>query len=111
MDLEVLGSGERIPLADCTPAELAGSTLYRSPDGRWLAPAFRGSAVDLGLRELPDPDDEEGLSDLVLTYVDAVRNHDWEPLRGAPLEGDEDWLDLRTAMVRVGWGPAAAQAA
>jgi hypothetical protein len=60
---------------------------------------------------LPDADDEDALSEFVLSYVDAVRAHDWEDLRGAPLEGDEDWLDLRTAMVRVGWGPDAARAA
>jgi hypothetical protein len=109
--LRILGSEEHVPLEACTPRALAGSTVYRTPDGRWLAPAFRGSAVDLGSRELPGPDEDEALAELVLDWVAIVRSHDWEDLRGAPLEGDEEWLDLRTAMVRVGWGPAAAQAA
>jgi hypothetical protein len=110
-DLEIIGTGERIPLASCDPVRLAGSTLQRAPDGRWLAPAFRGLAVDLGDRELPDEDDVEALAELVLDWVEVVRSRDWEDLRGAPLEGDEEWLDLRTAMVRVGWGPSGAQAA
>jgi hypothetical protein len=111
IDLEILGTGERVPIRACTPVDLAGSTLLRTADGRVVAPTFRGRAVDLGSGDLPDADDEEGMSDLVLRYVEAVRDHDWEDLRGAPLEGDEEWVDLRTAMVRVGWGPAAALAA
>jgi hypothetical protein len=111
IDLEILGTGERVPVDACTPATLAGSTLHRAPDGRWLAPAFRGRAVDLGVRDLPDEGDEDAMGELVLAFVEAVRGQDWEDLRGAPLEGDEDWVDLRTAMVRVGWGPDAALAA
>jgi hypothetical protein len=109
--LTVLGTDEQVALDACTPVELAGSTLHRTADGRLLAPAFRGLAVDLGPRTVPDEDDEDGLSELVLDFVAVVREHDWEDLRGAPLEGDEEWVDLRTAMVRVGWGPGAAQAA
>ncbi len=108
--LTVLGSDERIPLADCDPADLAGATVYRAPDGRWLAPAFRAMAVDLGDRALPHPDEDAALSELVLDWVEAVRGHDWSDCRGAPLEPD-DWCDLRTTMVRVGWGPSAAQTA
>jgi hypothetical protein len=106
----VLGTAETVDLEDCEPASLAGSRLYRVPDGRWLAPAFRGWAVDLGDRPLPHPDEEGELSALVLDWVEAVRGHDWSADRGTVLDGD-DWLDLRTAMVRVGWGPDAALAA
>ena len=119
--LTLLGSGETVAIEDCSPAELAGATLYRAPDGRWLAPAFRSHAVALNLAELPDPDDEAAVGDVVLAWVEAVRAHDWSDLRGTPgampagggqrLAGDADWLDLRTTMVRVGWGPAGAQAA
>lgn len=111
IELQILDSDDRVALADCVRADLGGSVLYRAPDGRWLAPAFRARAVDLGVRELPESDDEDGFSELVLAWVEAVRAHDWSDLRGARLEGDEDWLDLRTAMVRVGWGPGPAHAA
>jgi|GEM_PF-2568019 len=112
--LVVLDSGERITLEDCAPHAFAGATLYRAPDGRWLAPAFRGTAVDLGERDLPDPADDSAVAELVLDWVEQVRTQDWSDLRGAELGASgsqEEWLDLRTAMVRVGWGPAGAQAA
>src|SRR5680860_1582894 len=111
--LVVLDSGERITLEDCAPHAFAGATLYRAPDGRWLAPAFRGTAVDLGERDLPDPADDSAVAELVLDWVEQVRTQDWSDLRGAELGASgsqEEWLDLRTAMVRVGWGPAGAQA-
>jgi hypothetical protein len=38
------------------------------------------------------------------------RARDWADERGAPLDRD-DWVDLRQAMVRLGWGPDAAQEA
>lgn len=104
----LLGSGERLALSDCTVADLAGASLYRTPDGRWLAPAFRAHAVDLGRRDLPDDGDDVALGELVLAWVDAVRRHDWSRLGGQRLESEDDWVGLRTAMVRVGWGPAAA---
>jgi hypothetical protein len=110
MNLSVLGGGT-VDLATCTPAQLAGATLYHAPDGRWLAPAFARHAVALDVDALPDSDDEDTLAALVLDWVQAVRAHDWSDVRGAPLEGDGDWVDLRTAMVRVGWGPGAAHAA
>jgi hypothetical protein len=111
IELEILGGGDRVSVDDCTVGDLAGSIVYRAPDGRWLAPAFRGHAVDLGPGPLPDPADEDAFGDLVLGWVETVRAHDWSDLRGSPLDSDEDWLDLRSAMVRVGWGPGAAQAA
>lgn len=108
--LTVLGTGETVPLEDCAPGEVAGATLYRAPDARWLAPAFRGYAVDLGARELPASEDEDALAELVLEWVEAVRSRDWSDLRGAELD-EHDWLDLRAAMVRVGWGPTGVEAA
>lgn len=105
--LTVLDQGERVPLAACTPVPLRGTCLYRAPDGRLLAPAFRSTAVDLGATEPPTDGDEEGLSALVLRWVEVVRARDWSDERGAPL-ADDGWIDLRTAMTRVGWGPAAA---
>ncbi|MDQ3539030.1 MAG: hypothetical protein M3415_09590 [Actinomycetota bacterium] len=109
--LLILGSDETVELDACARKELAGAVVYRSPDGRWLLPAFRSHAVDIGDSPLPSDDDEDGLAALVLEWVRVVGGHDWSPLGGAQLEGDEDWVDLRTAMVRVGWGPLAAQAA
>lgn len=110
--LTLLGTGEEIALADCTAEVLAGARLYRTPDGRHVAPAFGARAVDLGADPLPDERDEEGLASVVLEWVQAVRAHDWTPLGGQPLDrGGGGWVDLRTAMVRVGWGPDAAQAA
>jgi len=112
MDVEavtVLGTDERLPTADLQPADLAGATVYRAPDGRWLLPAFRAHVV--AVDALPPPDDEDALATLVLDWVETVRAHDWEPLRGARLDSDDDWVDLRTAMVRVGWGPRTAQQA
>ena len=109
--LRVIGTGEDAPLAAAMPVDLAGARLYRLPDGRVLAPAFRRFAVDLGAQGLPDEYDEEALSELVLRWVETVRGHDWEPFRGSELDGDEDWVDLRAAMARVGWGPDAAAAA
>lgn len=111
MDLVILGSEEVVPLESCTWSAVAGATMLRAPDGRVLAPAFRARAVDLGDRPLPDEADDDALAALVLEWVGRVRAHDWSDLRGAPLEADDDWLDLRSAMVRVGWGPVAAQAA
>lgn len=109
--LTVLGTDERVDADRCTAVALAGARLLRAPDGRLLAPAFAGYAVDLGTGEVPGEDDEEALSALVLDYVEAVRGSDWSSLRGVPLTDDRDWLDLRGAMVRVGWGPGAAEAA
>jgi hypothetical protein len=108
VDVRILGSDETVDLNGCTPAGLGGATVYRTPDGRWLLPAFAETAVDAGIRDLPDPDDDE-FAELVLDWVEAVRSRDWSPYRGAPLDGgEEDWVDLRTAMVRVGWGPDSA---
>lgn len=108
--MKLLGSDEDVPLEDCEAVEVAGARLYRAPDGRLVAPAFRGIAVDLGRRDLPGEDDEDALGTLVLDWVGAVRGHDWTDLRGQELD-EQDWMDLRTAMVRVGWGPAGAEAA
>lgn len=109
--LTVLGTDEQLRTADLEPLEVAGERLYRRPDGRVVAPTFRGYAADLGAVALPDDEaDEEALSALVLAYVEQVRQHDWSGLRGAALTDERDWLDLRGAMVRVGWGPPAAQA-
>ncbi len=107
--VQILGTDERVDLAGCVPEQAAGADLWRTPDGRLLAPAFHSTAVDLGTRATPHTEDAMG--EAVLTWVSAVRAHDWTALRGALLDGDEDWLDLRTAMVRVGWGPAGALAA
>lgn len=110
-DLTILGSSENVPAAQLTSHDLAGATVYRTADGRWLLPAFRSHAVDVGAIELPDPDDD-AFGELVLDWVEAVRARDWSDARGAPLDaGEEDWVDLRTAMVRVGWGPRVAQRA
>jgi hypothetical protein len=109
--LLILGGDEAVELDACHRHELAGAAVYRSRDGRWLLPAFRSHAVDIGDSPLPEADDEDGLAALVLEWVRVVGGHDWAPLGGAQLEGDEDWVDLRTAMVRVGWGPLATQAA
>ena len=111
VSLTVLGTDTTVALGDCAEAELGGATLYRSPEGRWLAPAFRGRAVDLGAGELPDARDDDAVAGLILGWVQAVRAHDWSDLGGATLDADSGWLDLRTAMVRVGWGPQAAMAA
>jgi hypothetical protein len=110
-NLTIVGTGEAVPLRACHRHELAGAIVHRAPDGRVLAPAFRGWAVDLGAAPLPDPEDDAAVGDLVLRWVEAVRGHDWTTLRGQELEGDGDWVDLRTAIVRVGWGPVAANAA
>lgn len=109
--LDVLGTTESVDTADCRAVTWQGVTLYRTPDGRWVAPAFRGTAVVVSEGALPDESDEDAAAALLLRWVDAVRGHDWGHLRGAPIEGDGDWLDLRTAMVRVGWGAGAAQTA
>jgi hypothetical protein len=109
--LLILGGDEAVELDACLRQDLAGAGIYRSPDGRWLLPAFRSYAVDIGSTPLPSADDDDGLAALVAEWVGVVGGHDWAPLGGAQLEGDEDWVDLRTAMVRVGWGPLATQAA
>lgn len=111
MELEILTSGERLDVAQLQAIDLAGACAYRDERGRLLAPAFRGFAVDMGAGPVPDPDDEVAFSDFVLRWVEQVRQRDWSDLRGAPLEGDGDWVDLRTAMTRTGWGPDAAQRA
>ncbi|QBI21655.1 hypothetical protein ER308_20180 [Egibacter rhizosphaerae] len=109
-------AGSYVPLAECTPHPLAGARLWRAPSGHWLAPAFRGWAVDLGARELPDEGDEqaeEALAELILDWVEVVRGTDWEPHQGTRLdhESQDEWLELRTVIARVGWGPAGAEAA
>ena len=110
-DLTILGSSENLPAEQLTLSDLAGTTVYHAADGRWLLPAFRSTAVAVEADELPDPDDD-AFGELVLDWVEAVRAHDWSAERGSPLDaGEEDWIDLRTAMVRVGWGPAVAQRA
>lgn len=109
--LRVLGSDEDLAVASLHRLEIAGATLYRDSAGRLLAPAFRGMAVDLGAVPAPPDGDEDALAELVLDWVEAVRAHDWESWRGSELEGDEDWIDLRAAMARIGWGPGAALAA
>lgn len=108
--ISILGSGEKVALDACAATDLAGATAYRAPDGRWLLPAFGMTAVDVGAADLPAPDDD-AFAELVLDWVEAVRGHDWSDQRGTTLEGDQDWVDLRSVMVRVGWGPAAAAAA
>ena len=109
MKLRVLGSGAVADLATCTATEYAGATVYRTPAGSWLLPAFRNHAVSVD-GSLPDEDDD-AFATLILDWVQQVRAHDWTQLRGQSLDGDDDWVDLRTAMVRVGWGPAGAHAA
>ena len=109
-NLVVLGSGAEVALADCVPAEYAGATVYRRPDGSWLLPAFRNHAF-AAPDPLPDEEDDDAFGRLILDWVEAVRVHDWTALRGQTLDSDADWVDLRTAMVRVGWGPGAAQTA
>ena len=106
--VKVIGSQEWWPLTSLTSIEAMGTTFHHSPDGRLLAMAFRGHAVDLGHRD--PPDNEESLAELLLDWVEAVRAAEWEELRGRELDMDE-WTDLRTAMVRIGWGPRSAQAA
>jgi hypothetical protein len=108
-ELVVLGDHTLVPLNACTPASFAGATAFATPDGRWLLPAFRNHAVAV-TGPLPHPDDD-AFGSIALDWVEAVRSHDWSDLRGQTLEGDDDWMDLRSAMVRVGWGPAMAQAA
>ena len=112
MAFEVLGTGERVePVGDA--ADFGGAAVWRTADGRWLLPAFRGTAVAWSGAALPDPDSEAGAA-LILDWVEAVRDHDWTHLRGVRMDsadGDADWLDLRSAMVRVGWGPRGATAA
>ncbi len=107
--LTPLPDGDPVPLAACEAAMIGGASAYRAPDGRWLLPAFRGYAVDLGTDPLP-ADDEDSISELALTWVEHVRAHDWSELRGSELDPD-DWTNLRTAMVRVGWGPRGVWAA
>lgn len=107
--LTIIDTGEQVDARGCTAVDVAGTRLLRHADGRLLAPAFRGHAVDLGAVDVPDDDD--ALGGLVLDYVEAVRAHDWTHLRGVPLTDDRDWLDLRGAMVRAGWGPPTALAA
>lgn len=97
----------RVALDDCIPVDLAGATCWRDAAGRWWLPAFRGRAVVLPADDL-DPEDDESVAAAVLAWVEAIRDEDWSLLRGAPLEGDEDWVELRSVMVRVGWGPRAA---
>lgn len=104
----VLGTGAHIDPAVLQPETASGSTFHRTPDGRLLAMAFRSRAVDLGARGLPTTDD--ALLDAVVRWVDEVNRHDWEDLRGARLD-EQEWVDLRTAMVRLGWGPRSALAA
>ncbi|MGI8574448.1 MAG: hypothetical protein ACR2MA_03705 [Egibacteraceae bacterium] len=109
--LTLLGTEERVDLSTCDQVEWEGATLYRDSRNRLLAPAFGGYGVALGAlgeSDLSAECDEEAFAERVLDWVEAVRDHDWSELRGAPLEGEGDWLDLRTAMVRVGWGPRAA---
>ncbi|HVM19113.1 MAG TPA: hypothetical protein VM307_04065, partial [Egibacteraceae bacterium] len=106
-NLQVLRSSATVPATD--GRAYAGGTVYRAPGGGWLLPAFRNHAV-----AVDDPlpaEDDDAFGTLILDWVEQVRSHDWTPLRGQTLEGDDDWLDLRTAMVRVGWGPSRAQAA
>jgi hypothetical protein len=114
--LTLLETDERVPLAEREAVDWAGTRLYRVPGGRggtrWVAPAFRGyAAVVADTPDLPDPKDEDAAGAVVLRWVEQVRGHDWTPLRGTQLERDGDWIDLRTAMVRVGWGPRTAQRA
>ena len=108
-NLFVLGSGDEIATEACVAREYAGATIYDAADGRHLLPAFRNHAVAI-TGDLPDEEDD-AFATLILDWVEQVRAHDWSDLRGQTLEGEGDWVDLRTAMVRVGWGPAGAQAA
>ena len=108
-ELSILGEDAVIDVAVCRQAPFAGAHAYQAPDGRWLLPAFRNRAVAVD-GPLPDAD-EDAFGTVALDWVERVRTHDWSDLRGQTLDGDDDWLDLRTAMVRVGWGPAGAQAA
>ena len=107
-EIRIIGSDATVDPATLTPVSALGSAFHRAPDGRLLAMAFRRHAVDVGRRE--PPADEDELSDVVLRWIDAVRRHDWRQLRGTELD-EQDWTDLRTAMVRVGWGPRSALAA
>lgn len=109
MEFHVLGADESLPSDACTPAEYAGATVFRAPGGEWLLPAFRNHAVAVA-GDLPDEDDD-AFALLILDWVEQVRGRDWSDLRGQTIDGADDWLDVRTAMVRVGWGPAGAQAA
>ena len=110
-ELLILGDGGSVPLADCTPVPFAGAFAYGAPDGRWLLPAFRNHAVAVHAPDgLPQPD-EDAFAVLALDWVERVRSHDWSQLRGQTLDGEDDWIDVRTAMVRLGWGPWTAQAA
>ena len=106
--VELLGSGERIPYRALTPVEALDTTFHRAPDGRLLAMGLRGRAVDLGPRDVPADDDD--MAQVALDWVAQVRAEDWTPLRGTELDAEE-WIDLRTAMVRLGWGPLSAAAA
>jgi hypothetical protein len=108
-NLIVLGAQRDVALADCQAGEYAGATVYTGPDGTWLLPAFRNHVVELP-GPLPDEDDD-AFATLILDWVEVVRRHDWSHLRGQTLDGEADWVDLRSAMVRVGWGPWAARAA
>ena len=108
-DLPVLGEDRTVPRAACRAVPFAGAQALQSPDGRFLLPAFRDHVVAVD-GPLPAEDDD-AFGTLALDWVERVRAHDWTALRGQTLEGDDDWMDLRTAMVRVGWGPAGAQAA
>lgn len=106
--VELLQSDERFALSALDVVTAMGTTFHRAPDGRLLAMAFRARAVDLGHRQVPT--DEDALAEAVLDWVEVVRHVDWHDVRGSSLDEDE-WVDLRTAMVRVGWGPRSAQAA
>jgi hypothetical protein len=106
-ELSILGEETVVALSECRTADFAGAQAFQAPDGRWLLPAFRNHVVAVQ-GPLPDADDD-AFGAVALDWVERVRGHDWSHLRGQTLDGDDDWLDLRTAMVRVGWGPAGAQ--
>jgi hypothetical protein len=108
MELTILGTGERL-MPTGPPVLYAGAGVYRTEDGRWLLPTFRNHAVAVA-GDLPDEGDD-AFATLILDWVEQVRRHEWSDLRGQTLDGADDWLDLRTTMVRTGWGPAAAEAA
>lgn len=88
--LTVLDTDETVDAGAGVAVDLAGARLVRLPDGRLLAPAFRGYAVDLGHIETPGIDDDEAVSALVVDYVETIQAHDWTSLRGVPLEDERD---------------------
>jgi len=108
-NLTILRGGGTVDSAECREERYAGAVVYAAPDGRWLLPAFRSHVVAV-TGPLPQEEDD-AFGALILDWVEQVRAHDWTDLRGQTLDGDDDWIDLRTSMVRVGWGPTAAQAA